>query len=846
MTTILSGGTEITENLASAISTTVGSGGLLDTLFGGTIVSAVISGGTVTVGNAASFGGNLTFAGSGGVLEFETDTMPTAVISGLVPGDFLLFDNATFGPGATVTLTSGSPDVLSATLDGTHYTLHLDSSVSYAGFAFDAIPTTNVHLLAAFPMATAIEVVSVSSVGAGSSTSGGSLGLGQAQRVLGATLSLTVGNGGEQGVNHGGTANNTFVDVGGVQLVSSGGIAISAAVDGIQFIFAGGSAANAAITESGAQEVLGTATSTTVSGTQYVGGKASATTIATFGFQFVISGGTAVGTTDAWEQQVRSAGTAISTTITSDGFQDVEGGAVAISTTVLNGGEQDVSGKASATIVSNGGYAEVEVLGVLSGAIISNGGLAFVKAAGTATGAVIDGGTLELAAGASLGTGAVTFGTGGSDGRLTFDGTPLSNTISGFAAGDTIDLAGVGFARGNTVTSAGGVVTVSAGTSHFTVHLAPSGLAGGTFHLKPDGNEDTTTGAGGTVIGHDQFASIASGQTSTNISVGDAHVQIVQSDATALGMTVANGGEQDVFGTASGTVLNGTEVVYGRDSGARIGFFGLQYIYSGGTATGATVSGGLAEQEAYGTASGTTVLAGGALFVGAKGSSVNAVIGNGGTERVASGGSAIGTTISGSGVMEAVDGGVLGSGTSLTFAGTGGTLQVDDTTMPTAVISGFAPGDTLAFIGLGQILTPDVSVTGVTLLPNNALQLTTQDIFFDISTYYLQLDPLQNFNGEQFDVEIGRDALGFPGSVEIFLSGPSGPVVSGGTTFVSNGVTSTGVFVGAAACLSSSPAVRPSIRRSIAAVRKSSAPAGVTAARRSPAANRTCSAPRAA
>ena len=209
----------------------------------------MISGGTVTVGNAASFGGNLTFAGSGGVLEFETDTMPTAVISGLVPGDFLLFDNATFGPGATVTLTSGSPDVLSATLDGTHYTLHLNSSVSYAGFAFDAIPTTNVHLLAAFPMATAIEVVSVSSVGAGSSTSGGSLGLGQAQRVLGATLSLTVGNGGEQGVNHGGTANNTFVDVGGVQLVSSGGIAISAAVDGIQFIFAGGSAANAAITE---------------------------------------------------------------------------------------------------------------------------------------------------------------------------------------------------------------------------------------------------------------------------------------------------------------------------------------------------------------------------------------------------------------------------------------------------------------------------------------------------------------------------------------------------------------------------------------------------------------------
>jgi autotransporter passenger strand-loop-strand repeat protein len=53
---------------------------------------------------------------------------------------------------------------------------------------------------------------------------------------------------------------------------------------------------------------------------------------------------------------------------------------------------------------------------------ILNGGLAFVKAGGTATAAVIDGGTLELAVGASLGTGAVTFGSTGSDGRVTFDG----------------------------------------------------------------------------------------------------------------------------------------------------------------------------------------------------------------------------------------------------------------------------------------------------------------------------------------------------------------------------------------------------------------------------------------
>ena len=135
------------------------------------------------------------------------------------------------------------------------------------------------------------------------------------------------------------------------------------------------------------------------------------------------------------------------------------------------------------------------------------------------------------------------------------------------------------------------------------------------------------------MIGYDQFASIASGQTSTNISVGDAHVQIVQSGATALGTTVANGGEQDVFGTASGTVLNGTEVVYGKDSGARIGFFGLQYIYLP-AAPRPGPSSPAASPNSRPTAPpvGTTVLGAGTLFVGAKGSSVNAVIGNGGTD----------------------------------------------------------------------------------------------------------------------------------------------------------------------------------------------------------------------
>ena len=316
-------------------------------------------------------------------------------------------------------------------------------------------------------------------------------------------------------------------------------------------------------------------------------------------------------------------------------------------------------------------------------------------------------------------------------------------------------------------------------------------MSGGSFYLKPDGNRDTSTGAGGSIIGYDQITSVSS--STSNASVADAHVQVVLSGATTVSTTVADGGEQAVFGAASATVLNGTEVVYGKDSGANIGAGGLQYIYSGGTATSATISGANSDQDAYGIASNTTVLSGGFLFVGSGGSGVNSVIGSGGSEYVASGGTAIATTISGSGVLEIADGNALSG--PVTFAGTGGTLLIDDTTMPTGVISGFAPGDSIVFTGLGQVAIPPGFSTSVTLLPGNVLQLDTQDIFFHTATYDLQLDPSKNFGGEQFELGIGTDVFGFLGSLEITLSGQPGPIVSSGTTYVSGAVTSTGVTV---------------------------------------------------
>jgi autotransporter passenger strand-loop-strand repeat protein len=123
---------------------------------------------------------------------------------------------------------------------------------------------------------------------------------------------------------------------------------------------------------------------------------------------------------------------------------------------------------------------------------------------------------------------------------------------------------------------------------------------------------------------------------------------------------------------------------------------GFQYIYSGGTATSAVVnSDGI--QEVYGSA-------------------VSTIIDDGGNAYIAFGGTGINFVISSGGMLEIADGSALDSNTSLIFAGSGGFLQIDDTTMPTATIYGLGNGDA---IGLADV-QPGLSPT-ITLLPNHVL-----------------------------------------------------------------------------------------------------------------------------
>ncbi|EOU0759131.1 autotransporter outer membrane beta-barrel domain-containing protein [Escherichia coli] len=212
--------------------------------------------------------------------------------------------------------------------------------------------------------------------------------------------SVMLGSGGTSGsmtLNAGDTANNTTINSGGQQYVSSGGSATSTTIDGgLQVVSSGGSATSTTINSGGGQAVNsgGSATSTTINsgGWQavYSGGSATSTTI-NGGRQDVYSNGSATSTTinNGGEQYVYSNGSATSTTINSGGLQYVSGGGSATSTTI-NGGMQAVYSGASATstTINNGGQ-NVYNSGSATSTTI-NGGVQVVSSGGSATSTTIN------------------------------------------------------------------------------------------------------------------------------------------------------------------------------------------------------------------------------------------------------------------------------------------------------------------------------------------------------------------------------------------------------------------------------------------------------------------------
>ncbi len=362
------------------------------------------------------------------------------------------------------------------------------------------------------------------------------------ETILGTGRQTTVYNGASQTVSYGGLALGTTVQSGGSLIVSAGGTATSAVVDGFDgaTVLSGGTISNSYVSGVGTNTLVisgGLAVGTTVGGgAMVVSGVISTTyganlnddisTVLTAAFAIgtvirageldvdfggsttgtivlssaspyghpseFVDGGTATGTlVESGAVQEIFSGTAVRTDVMSGGLLGMITGGVASNAVVIAGGT--VSGAGGTLVYSE----EVDVTSNFAGNLVGSmtvvqsgpGTLALAGTLDSFSGmVVISGGTFELASVGSGGSASINFAT--SAGVLQIDSTTgLGNTISGFAPGDLIDLAGLGYVGTAAPQVQGNTVTVSEGSLTETLLLA--GASFRSFRLIDDGTGGT-------------------------------------------------------------------------------------------------------------------------------------------------------------------------------------------------------------------------------------------------------------------------------------------------------------------------------------------------------------------
>jgi autotransporter passenger strand-loop-strand repeat protein/autotransporter-associated beta strand protein len=330
----------------------------------------------------------------------------------------------------------------------------------------------------------------------------------------GVVFGTKIYSGGNEYVSAGAVASGATVFTGGTQNVLSGGVASSPLISSgaLAVATSGGKVIGAAVTGTGA--TLGVT----------AGGDALLTTVGAGGALVLLASGLASGV------QVSSGGSLV-----------VSSGALALAVAesaggvIIDNGTITISGSGatalSGTLTGSGG---LTVAG--SGTVVLGGTASAYKGAFT-----LSGGTLEDAAAAGLGGAPVVFAVVSAILKIDQVATPaagktFANVLSNFArAGDAIDLAGLAYVSGATVSASGGTLALSEGGKTYDFSLVSS--VASAYAVAKDAGSGTII----TVKTASLLAQAAAGFGASAGSVPEAVHSIAEGEARPLILAAASG-----------------------------------------------------------------------------------------------------------------------------------------------------------------------------------------------------------------------------------------------------------------------------------------------------------------
>lgn len=461
---------------AKASATTIG--GYADFFINHGAVAAgtnVSSGGSAVVGGTEN--GGIVF--SGGVMSVSYGKAKGVVVSS---GGVMSVTSK--GKAGNSTVASGGLEMVSAGSKAT------GTKVASGGYVIDTGGSATGSKIAAGGHVVSAGVALVSAGGGVtlfSKTASQNFDQGSDEYVLnGGIESGTNSVGGQMFVYKGGSAVDTTLTTGGLT-VYSGGRATQATLASHGFIaISGGVGSNISATGGGTIEV--------VSGGMTYDSYVSDDSYETINFGGIANEAkcAAGGVLLLQPPQSRSRGAGLATAAnggggTASGVNVYAGGEIgnfnrSVKTTLSGGTEILFGGVSSETVVSSGGHESVTSGGVSYNAVVSAGGTEIVGTLGTASATTIAGGTLNVAASGTI-DGTVTFA--GSGGSLVISAATLpANTISGFAAGDSIQLAGIAYVTGATVAvKTANAVQIMDGGKTYMLQIAGAAVGETDFHF---------------------------------------------------------------------------------------------------------------------------------------------------------------------------------------------------------------------------------------------------------------------------------------------------------------------------------------------------------------------------